>query len=60
MEEETYPRPIYRGKVGIFPSPRAYIQEQVSESKDIFLNMISSGGRKAWREWGVRSFSFGG
>ena len=22
--EKTYPRPIYRRKIGIFPSPRAY------------------------------------
>ena len=32
-----------KGKVGIFPSPRAYIQGQSTELTDMFPNMTSRG-----------------
>ena len=31
--EKTYPRPISKRKVGIIPSPRAYIQGLILESR---------------------------
>ena len=58
--ENTYPRPIYRGAVEIFPSPRSYIQGHISESKEIFLNMTSLGDREAWLEGRVPEMFDGG
>ena len=45
--EKGHTHSLDRGKVRIFPSPRAYIKGQISESMDIFPNM-TSGGKGTW------------